>query len=108
MQGMKMDQYAKMSGMDMQQLRGMFRPQAERQVKVRLALQKIVETENIDVTEDEVAAKYKELAEQYGMQEEQSKQELPADTITSYMKLDKAIALIKDLLKHKQTTKKKP
>ena len=92
MQGMKMDQYAKMSGMDMQQLRGMFRPQAERQVKVRLALQKIVETENIDVTEDEVAAKYKELAEQYGMQD---------------MKLDKAIALIKDSAKPKKKTKKK-
>ena len=107
MQGMKMDQYAKMSGMDMQQLRGMFRPQAERQVKVRLALQKIVETENIDVTEDEVAAKYKELAEQYGMQEEQVKKALPADTITSDMKLDKAIALIKDSAKPKKKTKKK-
>ena len=107
MQGMKMEQYAKMSGMDMQQLRGMFRPQAERQVKVRLALQKIVETENIDVTEDEVAAKYKELAEQYGMQEEQVKKALPADTITSDMKLDKAIALIKDSAKPKKKTKKK-
>ena len=107
MQGMKMDQYAKMSGMDMQQLRGMFRPQAERQVKVRLALQKIVETENIDVTEGEVAAKYKELAEQYGMQEEQVKKALPADTITSDMKLDKAIALIKDSAKPKKKTKKK-
>ena len=107
MQGMKMDQYAKMSGMDMQQLRGMFRPQAERQVKVRLALQKIVETENIDVTEDEVAAKYTELAEQYGMQEEQVKKALPADTITSDMKLDKAIALIKDSAKPKKKTKKK-
>ena len=107
MQGMKMDQYAKMSGMDMQQLRGMFRPQAERQVKVRLALQKIVETKNIDVTEDEVAAKYKELAEQYGMQEEQVKKALPADTITSDMKLDKAIALIKDSAKPKKKTKKK-
>lgn len=107
MQGMKMDQYAKMSGMDMQQLRGMFRPQAERQVKVRLALQKIVETENIDVTEEEVAAKYKELAEQYGMQEEQVKKALPADTITSDMKLDKAIELIKDTAKPKKKTKKK-
>ena len=107
MQGMKMDQYAKMSGMDMQQLRGMFRPQAERQVKVRLALQKIVETENIDVTEDEVAAKYKELAEQYGMQEEQVKKALPADTITSDMKLDKPLALIKDSAKPKKKTKKK-
>lgn len=107
MQGMKMDQYAKMSGMDMQQLRGMFRPQAERQVKVRLALQKIVETENIDVTEDEVAAKYKELAEQYGMQEEQVKKALPADTITSDMKLDKAIALIKDSAKPKKKAEAK-
>ena len=59
------------------------------------------------MTEDEVAAKYKELAEQYGMQEEQVKKALPADTITSDMKLDKAIALIKDSAKPKKKTKKK-
>ena len=94
MQGMKLEQYAQMNGMDMAQFRGMFRPQAERQVKVRLALQKIVELENLDVTEAEIDEKYKELAEQYGMDTERVKKVLPVDTITSDMKLDKAIALI--------------
>ncbi len=107
MQGMQLDQYAKMNGMDMAQFRGMFRPQADRQVKVRLALQKIVELENLDVSEDEVEAKYKELAEQYGMEAEQVKKALPADSITSDMKLDKAIALIKDSAKPKKKAKKK-
>ena len=41
------------------------------------------------------------------MQEEQVKKALPADTITSDMKLDKAIALIKDSAKPKKKTKKK-
>ncbi len=107
MQGMQLDQYAKMNGMDMAQFRGMFRPQADRQVKVRLALEKIVELENLDVTEDEVEAKYKELAEQYGMDAEQVKKALPADSITSDMKIDKAIALIKDSAKPKKKSKKK-
>ncbi len=107
MQGMQLDQYAKMNGMDMAQFRGMFRPQAERQVKVRLALQKIVELEKLEVSEDEVEAKYKELAEQYGMEAEQVKKALPADSITSDMKLDKAIALIRDSAKPKKKTKKK-
>lgn len=107
MQGMQLDQYAKMNGMDMTQFRGMFRPQADRQVKVRLALQKIVELENLDVTEDEIEAKYKELAEQYGMEVEQVKKALPADSITSDMKLDKAISLIKDNAKPKKKSKKK-
>lgn len=107
MQGMQLDQYAKMNGMDMAQFRGMFRPQADRQVKVRLALQKIVELENLDVTEDEIEAKYKELAEQYGMDVEQVKKALPADSITSDMKLDKAVSLIKDNAKPKKKSKKK-
>lgn len=107
MQGMKLEQYAQMNGMDMAQFRGMFRPQAERQVKVRLALQKIVELENLDVTEAEVDEKYKELAEQYGMDAERVKKVLPVDTITSDMKLDKAIALIKDTAKPKKKSKKK-
>ena len=107
MQGMQLEQYAKMTGSDMQQLRAMFMPQAERQVKVRLALQKIVELENLDVTEDEIEAKYKELAEQYGMEVEQIKKALPAASITSDMKLDKAIELIKDTAKPKKKTKKK-
>ncbi|MFR4972547.1 MAG: trigger factor [Butyricicoccus pullicaecorum] len=106
MQGMQLEQYAKMTG-SMQQLRAMFMPQAERQVKVRLALQKIVELENLDVTEDEIEAKYKELAEQYGMEVEQIKKALPAASITSDMKLDKAIELIKDTAKPKKKTKKK-
>ena len=107
MQGMQLDQYAKMNGMDMAQFRGMFRPQADRQVKVRLALQKIVELENLDVTEDEIEAKYKELAEQYGMEVEQVKKALPADSIISDMKLDKAVSFIKDHAKPKKKSKKK-
>lgn len=107
MQGMQLEQYAQMNGMDMAQFRGVFRPQADRQVKVRLALQKIVETEGLDVTAEEIDAKYQELADQYGMQLEQVKSALPADTITSDMKLDKALALIKDTSKPKKKTKKK-
>ncbi len=107
MQGMQLDQYAKMNGMDLAQFRSMFRPQAERQVEVRLALQKIVELEKLEVSEDEVEAKYKELAEQYGMEAEQVKKALPADSITSDMKLDKAIALIRDSAKPKKKAKKK-
>lgn len=107
MQGMQLEQYAQMNGMEMGQFRSMFRPQADRQVKVRLALQKIVETEGLDVSEEEVDAKYQELASQYGMELDQVKKALPADTITGDMKLDKAIALIKDTSKPKKKTKKK-
>lgn len=107
MQGMQLNQYAQMNGMDMAQLRGMFRPQADRGVKVRLALQKIVELENLDVTEDEIEAKYKELAEQYGMEAEKVKEVLTVESITADMKLDKAVDLIKDNAKPKKKSKKK-
>ncbi len=51
MQGMGLEQYLKMTGTEMGAFRAMFKDQAERQVKTRLALQKVVELEGITVSE---------------------------------------------------------
>ena len=50
MQGMGLEQYLKMTGTEMGAFRAMFQSQAERQVKTRLALQKVVELEGITVS----------------------------------------------------------
>ncbi|MBQ7623971.1 MAG: trigger factor, partial [Clostridia bacterium] len=53
-QGMDMNSYLKMSGMDMQSLRKIFSVQAERNVKVRLALETVAKEENLSVSDEDV------------------------------------------------------
>ena len=45
-----------------------FRPMAERQVKTRLALEKIAEIENIKAEEADINAEYEKMAAQYSME----------------------------------------
>ena len=77
MQGLDLDTYLKYTGMDMESFRAGFREQAEKSVKVRLALEKIVELENIEVSEDEMNAEFSKYAEQYKMDVEKVKSFIP-------------------------------
>lgn len=107
MQGISLDQYVRMQGMDLPSFRKVFLPQAERQVKVRLALRKIVELENIEVSEEDLNAEYAKLAERYGMEDAQIRAAVTADAVTDDLKLNRALAVIKDSAKVKKATRKK-
>ena len=58
MQGMTLEQYLTMTGTEMGAFRAMFKDQAERQVKVRLALEKVAELESIAVSDKEMEEEY--------------------------------------------------
>ncbi len=73
MQGMGLEQYLKMTGTEIGAFRAMFKDQAERQVKTRLALQKVVELEGITVSDKELEEEYAKMAEQYKMEVEKVK-----------------------------------
>lgn len=107
MQGISLDQYVRMQGMDLPSFRKVFLPQAERQVKVRLALRKIVELESIEVSEDDLNAEYAKLSERYGMEDAQIRAAVTADAVTDDLKLNRALAVIKDSAKVKKATRKK-
>lgn len=64
-QGMSMDTYMQYTGMNRDAVRNSFKDQATRQVKVALALEKIVADEGITVSDEEVDAEAARLAEQY-------------------------------------------
>ncbi len=66
-QGMDMNTYLGYMGMDVEALKGMYRKDAERRVKLRLALKKISALENIEVTDEDVEAEFARLAETYGV-----------------------------------------
>ena len=107
MQGMQLDQYLQMIGSEMGGFRAMFKEQAERQVKVQLALRKVVELEGIEVSEADIEAKYSELAEQYKMDLEQVKKVLPVESMLEDLMMDKAMACVKDSSKPVKKSKKK-
>ena len=96
MSGYSMEQYAKMMGGDVSTMRNAFRPQAEKQAKVNVTLEKIIEVEGIEATEEDIAAEYETLAKQYELEIEKIKEMVPAEELTASIKNRKAIAVIVD------------
>ena len=94
--GLDLNTYMKYTGMTLDSLREQFRPQAERQVKARLALEKIAELENLTASEEDINAEYQRIADAYNMPVDQVKESLPADAITEDMRVKKAMDLVRD------------
>ena len=102
---MSLDLYLQYTGMTADALKETFRAQAEKQVKIRLALEKIVELENIVPTEEDIDAQYNKMAEQYGMEADKLKEIVPSDELVKDIAVNKAIDLIKETA---EITDKKP
>ena len=96
MSGYSMEQYAKMMGGDVNTMRKAFRPTAEKQAKVSVTLEKIVEVEGITVSDEEIAAEIDSLAAQYQMEASKVKELVPADELTESLKTRKATKIIVD------------
>ncbi len=96
MSGYSMDQYAKMMGGDMSAMRNAFRPAAEKQAKANVMLAKIIETEEITVTDEDIAAEYEAMAKQYEMEVEKIKEMVPAEELKSSIETRKAVKVIVD------------
>ena len=96
MSGYSVEQYAKMMGGDMATMRNAFRPAAEKQAKINLTLNAIVEAEGLTVTEDEVAAEYENLAKQYELDVDKIKSMVPAAEVEENLKTRKAVKVIVD------------
>ena len=96
MNGLDLATYFKYTGMDLDTLRGQMRPDAEKQVKTRLALEKIAVKESIAVSEEEIEEEYNRLAEVYGMEADKVKEAVEADAIAEDLKVKKAIELVRE------------
>ena len=96
MSGYSIEQYAKMMGGDMNTMRSAFRPAAEKQAKISVTLEKIVETENIEVSEEEINGELEQLAKEYSLELEKVKSMVPVEEITENLKVRKAVKIIVD------------
>ena len=90
-QGMDFNTYMKYMGATPDTIKEMYRPDAERRVKIRLALEKIAEKENFEITAEELDAEYNRLAEQYKMDVEEVKKAINDESLSADLKTQKAM-----------------
>ena len=95
-QGMNIDTYLNYTGMDMEALRGQFRDKAIHQVKLRLALEKIAEIENIEVSDEDIDKAYDDLAKNYGVELDKVRQIVPVDGLRKDVAVEKAVDVVRD------------
>lgn len=93
-QGIPFDKYLQMTGMTLDALKADARPSALRQVQVDLALEAIVAAEKLEVSDDEVEAEFKSLAEQYGMELDKVKAAVLPESVRHDLLMKKATEVI--------------
>lgn len=97
MQGLTMQQYMQYTGMDISKMVEQMKPQAEKRIKTRLVLEKIAETENVEVTEEDINNELEKMASMYKMEVDKLK-EYMGDAEKESMKKDLAVQKAVDLL----------
>ncbi len=107
--GLDLKTYFKYTGLTLEGLREQLRPQAEKQVKVRLALEKIASLEALSTTDDEVEAEYVRISEAYNVPADEVKKMIAAEDIKADLVVAAAMKLVKENAKvpAKKTTKAK-
>ena len=83
-QGLKLEQYLKMIGKSTEDMRKEYEPQAIEAIKSRLALEAVAKAEKIEATDKEVEEKIKEMAKNYG--KENDEEFLKNENVKNYIK----------------------
>jgi trigger factor len=95
-QGMDMNTYMQYTGMNADSVLEMYKPEAERRVKMRLALEKIAELEDVKPTEDDIKAEYDRMAEAYKMEADKVREIIPEESVKEDLGVQLAMKLVKD------------
>ena len=95
-QGLKLDQYLKMLGKTEEEMRKEYEPQAIEGIKSRLAIEAVIKAEKIEATDKEIEDKMKEMAKNYGKEndEEFMKNENVIDYIKKGLESEKALEFL--------------
>lgn len=94
-QGLSLDSYLKYMGQTAEQFRQSFMPQAEKQVKIRLALEAVAKAESIVASDEDVDAEIKRIADQYKMEEDKVRELVNLDDLKADLAVNKAIDFVK-------------
>ncbi len=94
--GLDLNTYFKYTGLTIEALREQMKPQAERQVKVRLALEKIAELEAVTIDDEAVEAEYNRISEAYGVPADEVKKMVAAEDLKADLAVAKAMDIVKE------------
>ena len=96
-QGLSIDQYLQITGMDVNQLFENFRPQALKRIQSRLVLEAIVKAEDIKASEEDFQKEIENMAKMYGVEADKVK-EMIGENEKEMMMLDIAVQKAVDLV----------
>ncbi len=106
-QGLALEMYLQYMGLSMDKYMEDVKAQAEIQVKTRLALEKIVEVENIEATDEDVDAEFAKYAEMYKMDVETLKKFINPEELKKDLAIGKAVDFIVENAKEGKPVAKK-
>jgi trigger factor len=95
-QGLKLADYLKYMGMNIEQFRAQFKEQADKQVKMRLAMEAIVAKEGITASDEEFEEEVKRIADAYKMEADKVKGIVDAAAVKADLAINKAIDFVKE------------
>ena len=95
-QGLDMEMFMKYTGQTADDLKAQFRPQAEKQVKTRLALEAVAAAEAFEATAEEIEAEYAKIAEAYNIKVEDVRAQIDDAAISADLVVGKAAQFIRD------------
>ena len=95
-QGLDLNTYMQYTGLTEERLRDTYRDRAEAQVKLRLALRKIAELEDMKATDEDIEAKYNELAETYKVDAARVKSVFGPKDVAGDIEAERAMKFVKE------------
>ena len=95
-QGLKLADYLKYMGMNIEQFRAQFKEQADKQVKMRLAMEAIDAKEGITASDEEFEEEVKRIADAYKMEADKVKSIVDAAAVKADLAINKAIDFVKE------------
>ena len=98
-QGMSFEDYLKMMGLTVEDMRAQAKPAAERAVRRMLALEAVAAAEGIEVSDSDVDAELDSMAEEYKMPAEQVRAIVSAETVKQDLIAKRAFEVVKRSVK---------
>lgn len=94
-QGIGLEQYMQLTGQTVESMRGALKVTAERDVKIRLVLEKIAELEGVIIDQEEIDAEYNKFATEMNTTVDQLVSDYATETISKDLALQKAFDLVR-------------
>ena len=95
-QGLDMEMFMKYTGQTADDMKAQFRPQAEKQVKGRLALEYIAKAENLTASEEDINTEYQKIADAYNLEVEKVKAQIDSAAIAADVVVGKAALFLRE------------